>query len=31
MMVELWMRKIEMGEEHGNDVEDTRELDKSGL
>ena len=30
MMVELWMRKREMGEEDENDVEDTSAYEKSG-
>jgi len=31
MMVELWMRKREMGDEDGNDMEDTSGYDKSGV
>jgi len=31
MMVELWMRKRAMGDEYENDVEDTRECEKSGV
>jgi hypothetical protein len=31
MMVELWTRKREMGDEHENDVDDTREYEKSGI
>jgi len=31
MMVELWTRKREMGDEDENDVEDTSGYDKSGV
>jgi len=31
MMVELWTRKREMGDEDENDMEDTREYEKSGV
>jgi len=31
MMVELWMRKREMGHEHENDVDDTSGSEKSGV
>jgi len=31
MIVELWMRKREMGDEDENDVEDTRRYEKSGV
>jgi hypothetical protein len=30
MMVELWTRKREIGDEHEKDVEDTSRYDKSG-
>jgi len=31
MMVELWMRKREMGDEDEYDMEDTSEYEKSGV
>ena len=31
MMVEMWMRKREMGDEDENDVEDTSGYEKSGV
>jgi hypothetical protein len=31
MMVELWIRKREMENEHENNVEDTRGYEKSGV
>ena len=31
MMVELWTRKREMGDEDENDVDDTRAYEKSGV
>jgi len=31
MIVELWMRKSEMGDEDGNDVEDTSGYENSGV
>jgi hypothetical protein len=31
VMVELWTRKREMGDEYENDVEDTRGYGKSGV
>jgi len=31
MMIELWMRKREMGDEDVNDVEDTSGYEKSGV
>jgi len=31
MMVELWTRKSEMGDDYENDVEDTRRYEKSGV
>jgi len=31
MMVELWMRKREMGDEDENDVEDTSRYENSGV
>jgi len=31
MMVEMWMRKREMGDEDENDVEDTSRYEKSGV
>jgi hypothetical protein len=31
MIVELWGRKREMGDEHEHDVEDTRGYEKSGV
>jgi len=31
MMIEMWMRKREMWDEHENDVEDTSGYEKSGV